>query len=394
MEIQICMLGEFSLSAGDVVISDAGSRSRKVWCLLAYLICNRGQFLSQQKLIDLLWGEDTASSNPENALRITLHRLRSLLDGLYPGAGKELICYQDGGYGWKSDARAVLDFERFEQLAISESDRLESCLEALALYKGEFLPKLSDQLWVVPIAAHFQNLYIQLTLEAGQKLLESAQPSQAAALCRQAVAFEPYHEPLHQLLMRALGAASDPKGAAAVYESLSRRLFDDFGIRPGEQTRAVYREAAHSPEDRTLPMDEVMEQLQEQNSHAGAMICDYDYFKVLCFAESRAMERSGNATHVALLSLSAGNPGKPLTKRSQERIMKQLEEQLRLNLRRGDTISRCSVTQYIIMLPKCNYENSCMVCRRILAAFHRTHPHVTARVHYMVQPLTPSISVP
>ena len=126
----------------------------------------------------------------------------------------------------------------------------------------------------------------------------------------------------------------------------------------------------------------------------GALICDYDYFKVLCFAESRAMERSGTATHVALLSLTSPDPHKPLTKRSQDRIMGQLGQQLQLNLRRGDTISRCSVTQYIIMLPKANYENSCMVCRRIIGAFHRAHPHVTAKVNYMVQPLTPGICVP
>ena len=396
MEIRIRMLGEFSLSAGDNCISDAVGRSRKVWCLLACLVCNRPRTLSQQKLIELLWGDDTGS-NPENALRITLHRLRTLLDGLWPSAGKELICYQDGGYGWNSRVSVALDCDAFEALIQhpgSEEERLESYLAALELYRGEFLPKLSSELWVVPISTHFQNLFLQITLETARMLLERNRAAEAVSLCRRAAAAEPYHEPLHQILMRALSAAGDSKGAAAVYEALSKRLFDDFGIRPSEQTRAVYREAAHCPEDRTLPMDEVMEHLQEQTIHAGALICDYDYFKILCFAESRAMERSGNATHVALLSLTSGDPGKPLTKRSQDRIMGQLGEQLRLNLRRGDTIARCSVSQYIVMLPKANYENSCMVCRRILAAFHRAHPHVTAKVNYMVQPLTPSICVP
>ena len=74
--------------------------------------------------------------------------------------------------------------------------------------------------------------------------------------------------------------------------------------------------------------------------------------------------------------------------------MEQLGEQIRLNLRRGDTFSRCSISQYIIMLPHANYENSCMVARRILGAFNRIHPHVSANLHYMVQPLSPSICVP
>ena len=397
MEIRIRMLGEFSLTAGDNTISDAVGRSRKVWCLLACLVCNRGRFIPSQKLIDLLWGDDPSSSNPENALRITLHRLRTLLNDLWPGAGKELICSQDGGYGWNPEISVSLDCDEFEELsrsAGSEEQRLQDHLSALELYKGEFLPRMSDQVWVIPIAAHFQNLYLQMTLEASNLLLQRQRSREAAEICRRAAAMEPYHEPLHQNLMKALGASGDTKGAASVYEALSKRLFDDFGIRPNEQTRAVYREAAHTPEDRTLPMDEVMEQIQERNSQMGALICDYDYFKILCFAESRAMERSGTATHVALLSLTSGDPGKPLTKRSQDRIMGQLGQQLQLNLRRGDTISRCSVTQYIIMLPKANYENSCMVCRRIIGAFYRTHPHVTAKVNYMVQPLTPGICVP
>ena len=105
------------------------------------------------------------------------------------------------------------------------------------------------------------------------------------------------------------------------------------------------------------------------------------------------MERSGIVTHVALLSVT-GTPDKPLSKQSLNRILDQLGTILRTNLRRGDVISRCSASQYIIMLPKANYENSCMVCRRVLAAFQKAHPHVKARIQFLVQPLSPGISVP
>ena len=388
--IHIQMLGDFSLRAGENQIACTGNRSKKVWALLAYLICNRNRTVPQQKLIDLMWSDEEASSNPENALRITLHRLRALLDQLWPGAGRELILYKDGGYLWNPAAEITLDFEQFE--ALCQQGQLEHYLEALRLYQGEFLPRQASELWVVPISTHFQNQYLTVSMEAAQLLSQYNRHAEAAELCRRASAAEPYHEGLHQLLMQELAASGDPKGAAAVYENLSKRLFDDFGIRPSEQTRAVYRSAAHCPEDRTLPMDEVLEYLQEPAGSAGTMQCDYDYFKVLCYAESRAMERSGNATHVALLSLSGIE--KPLTKRTQDKIMEQLGQTLRLNLRRGDTISRCSVSQYIMMLPKANYEDSCMVCRRVIAAFTRAHPQVSVKIQYMVQPLTPSICVP
>ena len=395
-QIQIRMLGEFSLHAGSASISDAGNRSKKVWSLLAFLICNRDRAIGQQKLISLLWGDEPDSDNPENALRITLHRLRAQLDQLWPGAGRELIVRKNGGYGWNSEVQTQLDCDRFERLCqqpAAEEERLQKLLEALSLYGGEFLPRQSAEMWVVPIATHFHNLNLQATLEAAELLSARGRHEEAVRICRAVVAAEPYHEPLHQLLMQELAAAGDPKGAAAVYEALSKRLFDDFGIRPNEKTREVYRAAAHSPGDRTIPMEEVLQHLQEPEGKSGAMECDYDYFKILCFAESRAMERNGNVTHVALLGLSSGTDT-PLSKRSLNRMMDQLGQQLRCNLRRGDTISRCSVSQYIIMLPKANYENSCMVCRRVITAFHRAHPHISAKVNYMVQPLTPGICVP
>jgi hypothetical protein len=96
---------------------------------------------------------------------------------------------------------------------------------------------------------------------------------------------------------------------------------------------------------------------------------------------------------VALISVGI-REGQSLSRRSIQRIMEQLGQQIGMNLRRGDVYARCSAHQYIILLSKANYENSCMVCRRVLGAFNRAHPHVTAQIHYMVQPLSPSASMP
>lgn len=390
-------LGSFSLRAGDVTISDSDNRTRKVWALLAYLLCYRGRVISQKKLIELLWGEDPSSTNPENALRITFHRVRSALNQLWPTAGHDLILRKDGGYTWNPDIPLVIDSEKFDSLCTAaytdQEQQLEAYLEAISLYHGDFLEKQSSDAWVIPVSTHFHNLYISTVMAAASLLSERSRHREAADLCRRAITGEPYHESLHQLLMQSLAAQGDQKGASVVYEELSHRLFDDFGIRPSEETRKVYREVVHTPSDKSLPMDVVLEQLQEPELISGAMRCDYDYFKVLCFAESRAMERNGNATHILLLSLS-GTPDKPLSKRSMNRIMEQLGEVIRTSLRRGDTFSQCSVSQYIIMLPQANYENSCMVARRILGAFSRKHPHVNAKIQHMVQPLTPSICVP
>ena len=365
--IHATLLGPISLQTQFSRICETDNRTKKIWLLLSYLICQRGRVVSQQKLIELLWGEEPDSSNPENALRITFHRLRSLLNHLWPTAGRDLILHRNNGYTWNDQYPITLDCEEFENLLshpYGDADsRLSALEEALALYRGDFLEKQSSETWVIPIATHFHNLYIQAAMEMAGLLSQQHRHREAVAVCQKAILAEPYHEPLHQMLIREFAALEDSKSAAEVYHSLCKRLFDDFGIRPSEETRQAYRAVAHALSEKSLAMDEVLESLQEPATESGAMRCDYDYFKVLCFAQSRSFARSGQIAHILLLSVTSGTEI-PLTKATQSRIMNQLGEQIRMNLRRGDVFSQCSVSQYIVLLPQANYENSCMVCRR------------------------------
>ena len=86
--LQIQVLGKFTLRYGETVISDEDDRSRKVWAVLAYLIYHREKIISQQELVDLCWGEDTRSSDPHNALKSVIHRIRATLDKLQEGLGR------------------------------------------------------------------------------------------------------------------------------------------------------------------------------------------------------------------------------------------------------------------------------------------------------------------
>ena len=55
------MLGSFSLSWNGRKITDDDNRSRKVWLLLAYMICCRNRPVSQSELFSLLWGDEGLS---------------------------------------------------------------------------------------------------------------------------------------------------------------------------------------------------------------------------------------------------------------------------------------------------------------------------------------------
>lgn len=394
LQIQVCMLGEFSLAAGENKITDLDNRSRAAWLLLAYLLCHRTRPLPQDELIDLLYGSDPKSSNPANSLKTSIHRVRSLLDRLWPGAGRDLILYQDGGYRWNPEVPVALDIDEFERLchpsAEDENAELESYLNALTIYRGEFLNKLSSEPWALPIAAYFHNEAIQIVLKVVPILLRLGRSGEAETLCRNALSMEPYHEILHCHLMRILLDQGRQKEVVSLYEALSQRLFDEFGVMPSEEILSLYRESVRTTNTRTLPMDMILDRLKETNPVSGALVCEYDYFVVLCRSEARSMARNGKSAHIALISVSSAE-NEELPKRSLNRTMDNLEEQIRTNLRRGDALTRCSASQFLIMLPHANYEDSCMVCRRVISAFSRRYPNSPAKLRFTVQPLEPNL---
>ena len=390
--LQVQMLGQFTLRYGDRTISDSDDRSRRVWSLLAYMLYNHGRSFAQEELIHLYWSNNEKSADPGNALKSIFHRIRTALDKLQPGLGRLLIRRKAGRYFWNNVMPLSLDIEDFEahfhaaEAAGDDDVRLAEYQSALALYAGDPLPRMTDEIWTIPIVAYYHSLYTRAAAGAIELLEKQERTAEAVALCRRAIHIEPYQEDLYEHLMRGLLRTGDMKGAMSVYEEMSEQLFAHFGVMPSETLRTLYRQATRTVNDRTLTMDEVCSQLAEPAPHGGAMVCEYDFFKILYRAEARSIARNGHSANICLLSVS-GKDGEMLARRSLDPAMNNLQVLVQNNLRRGDAIARCSISQYIILLPQANYENSRMVADRLVSAFYRRYPHSPARLRYTVQPL-------
>ena len=390
--LQVQMLGQFTLRYGDRTISDSDDRSRRVWSLLAYMLYNHGRSFAQEELIHLYWSNGEKSADPGNALKSIFHRIRTALDKLQPGLGRLLIRRKAGRYFWNNVIPLSLDIEDFEahfhaaEAAGDDDVRLAEYQAALALYAGDPLPRMTDEIWTIPIVAYYHSLYTRAAAGAIELLEKQERTAEAVALCRRAIHIEPYQEDLYEHLMRGLLRTGDMKGVMSVYEEMSELLFAHFGVMPSETLRTLYRQATRTVNDRTLTMDEVCSQLAEPAPHGGAMVCEYDFFKILYRAEARSIARNGHSANICLLSVS-GKDGEMLARRSLDPAMNNLQVLVQNNLRRGDAIARCSISQYIILLPQANYENSRMVADRLVSAFYRRYPHSPARLRYTVQPL-------
>lgn len=393
--LNVRMLGTFSVSLGDVSVNDSSNRSRKSWLLLAYLAYNRNRVVPQEELINLLWGSEEQNDNPAGALKTALWRARQMLEPLGPSIGKDLILRKGGGCCWNPEIPTELDTERFEALcragttSVDEGDRLDAFRDALALYQGEFLNKMSLEPWVRPIAAYYHNVYISTLLEILPLLEERNRFQEVENLCRGALREEPYNEVLHQHLLRSLVSRGEYEQAAATYEELRELLYSNLGITPAEETQQIYNEILRNMTGYALLPETIRDQLREKDSTAGAIVCEYSFFKFFYQAEARAAARRGDAVHIGILSVT-DESGKELTQRSLDRAMENLQVQIQRSLRKSDVVSRCSASQFVVLLLQANYENSCMVCDRIVRAFSRAYPHSPAKIHPVVLPLEPS----
>ena len=112
--VYVSMLGGLRLEVEGKVLTDQVNRSQKLWNVLCYLLLHRDRDVTQAELVELLWpGEN--SSNPVNALKTLLYRVRSLLEPMFPD-GVAPILSKRGAYCWNPAVDCRLDIDRFDAL--------------------------------------------------------------------------------------------------------------------------------------------------------------------------------------------------------------------------------------------------------------------------------------
>jgi DNA-binding SARP family transcriptional activator len=392
-KLHINMLGGMSLRYKDKSINDQANRSRKLWVLLSYVITFRDKELSQNDFIELLWPNDE-STNPGNALKTLLHRVRAMLNNLEYLNGHQIIIQDNGTYAWNNKLPITLDVDDFEKMyrkgndAEDEEQRLAYYLQALDLYKGDFLPKLVTETWVVPINTYYHSLYLRMIHEVLAALMEKKNYDEIVRRCNLALAIEPYDEFLYYNLILALVRLGNQQAALNQYEKMTELFFNRFGVTHSEELTALYKEVVRTTNSMETDLSVIKRYLQEQEVLPGAFYCEYEFFKNIYQLQARALARSGQAIYVGLITLTNGSGGK-LTAKILSNAMTKLNDCIRLSLRQGDVYSKYSLSQYIIMLPSANYENSRLVMARVAGRFRKENPHSQAIVKYTLHPLEP-----
>jgi len=244
MEFRI--LGPLTVRGADGRVVALGGRKPRT--LLAALLLARGQMLTDERLITLLWDADRPAT-VDAQLCTYASRLRRAL-------GPSARLTRSGGGYLLENGPGTVDAEEFERLAALGHGDLRTgrpaCAvahlrEALALWRGPVLADVRESLRAGE-AARFEELRLGALECRIEAEIELGEHLRAVPDATRLVDAHPLRERSWVLLMAALCASGRQADAVAAYHRGRRILDDRLGIAPGPVLRAAYDrvlESAH-----------------------------------------------------------------------------------------------------------------------------------------------------
>ena len=391
VHIRIEMLGGFVIATDENRITEQVKRSSKIWKLLQYLIAHRYKAVSLEELIDVFC-EGEQMGNPGSALRTMVYRARAVLaQGGIPYA-ENMILSKNGGYAWNNAAHCDIDAEEFEALCKKagteqdEDERLALLLKAAELYKGDFLPNSSGDMWVMPLSRWYRSMYLNCAHDTLALLTKKERSVEAEELCAKALRVDPFDEDMLGYHLRALMAQGKNAEALDAYKRMESMFFDVMGVYFSDNLRALYSQIQRPALKEGNLLDDVLNEWLVGADYPGAYYCDLSVFKTMYQIESRSVPRSGRTAYIVRFD-TKHEPGV-----KGGGVMKKLGMSIPVNLRMGDLFTRASPSQYMLMLHSLTYEDCKSLIDRIMYTLDAKYlPKI---IGTSIRPVTPIMPGP
>jgi DNA-binding SARP family transcriptional activator len=242
--IKICLFGKFSIEVNDKSINKI--ESRKAAELLVFLLLNRDQPHSRERLADTLWG-DTSGDQANNYLRKALWQLQSALDNW--GLGDQGLLLIEGEWlQINPNFELWLDIVVLEEAFKKSQGILGRDLEegqaqmlqrAAELYRGDLMDGWY-QGWCLYERERLQHLYLAML----DKLMDHCEVYGAyedgLVFGERILHYDRARERTHRRLMRLYYLAGDRTSALRQYRKCVATMQEELDVEPTESTRLVY----------------------------------------------------------------------------------------------------------------------------------------------------------
>ena len=388
-QILIRTMGLFTIEAKGSVHEELMAKSRKGISLMQYLILERGRPVSTQRLIRELWA-DRRSESPESALKTMVSRMRSTLNSFSPGLGMSIVSGQ-GTYCWQMlpnvhvDVLEIIDLLNSLRREPPSPDHIRLTERLMDLYRGDLF-LTGDILNGQATCNWLHNEFLSAVYRYIELLKANEEYTRICDVCRRASKIDDMDEQLHIELMQAMVNLNRSEDAAAEYRRLARQTRDYYDAEPGEEIRACYESLAEAGRTIRVNLDTIRNELiEKEGGMKGPFFCDYAVFKEVYNIYMRNLERLGSSMFLGVIMLDETGEKDNAVRR--ESCMAGLQEILKLNLRKGDIITRFSDNTYAMLLPTVSYASGNMVMERIETLYYREYASLAISLYSRISPL-------
>jgi DNA-binding SARP family transcriptional activator/tetratricopeptide (TPR) repeat protein len=220
--------------------------------VVAFLVLERPRSLLRDELVELLWPGELPDHWEGAARKVVSRARRALVAAGLPAAA---LSSTDGVTTLDIPAEVTVDVERAFAACRRAEDLVagSAWLEAAAAAETaltDLVPPFvsgSECRWAIEWRTRIDGITRRALHAAVAAALGVGHTADAVDLAHRAVALDAFDERSTRLLMVANEQSGHRAAALSAYEDLRRRLDDELGVRPTDETEEAYRELLGAP---------------------------------------------------------------------------------------------------------------------------------------------------
>lgn len=376
------MFGGYTLTYGGKPITLGRGNLTKSVQLLQLLLLRATNGIAKDELVQALYDwEDVTDTN--NSLNSLIYRLKNQL--VAAGMPKEdYISIKNGICKWVGSMPVEVDTVKFEacveaaQTACGKEKR-ELLETAVNLYRGEFLPQLSNELWVTVENVRLKKLYVSSVHELSDLLEENQEYQQMLDIFKMAADLYPFDE-WQEKQIDALQKMERYGEAFKIYQDTEKLYMEELGTPPSQKMRELLQKMNGMLFNGENDLIKIQSRLREDEWKNGAYYCAYpsfvDVYRWIC----RVIERSGQSVYLMECILCYEELGHKADNGAEKSLCQAIER----SLRRGDVYTRYSGSQYLALLVAVQRENCEVIFERIEKNFNKLNKNKKCWIEYNV----------
>jgi DNA-binding SARP family transcriptional activator len=249
--LRIQTLGDFRIWRDAEEIPGAAWKREKALHLFQFFVTMRRRVLHlhKEQIIDHLWPELDFEEGDRD-FKVALHTIHKVLEPERKARAEPRFIQRHGlAYGLNPEL-VWIDADGFEMLMARGNQALldnniEAAIayhqQALALYKGDYLPERRYEDWSSAERERLQVLALGLMTTLADLLL-AFNPLESIRLTQHVLAIDPVWENAYHTQMRAYMAQGNRPLALRIYEQCLKVLKHELGVEPLPETRRLYEQ--------------------------------------------------------------------------------------------------------------------------------------------------------